>query len=152
MPRGMYDRTKTKEQRAAEKAAGKAPKAKKTFTRKGKMSYSGPVLTKATSSGDLETDHKRLEILENYFTILTQAKGQKYVEGSHKLDKAIEGTLDKMEQLAARIYPGEIIEAKTAVEIPSVKNGRNLKSAPPEALPAPTAAGGTSAFNPTVPV
>lgn len=146
MPRGVYDRSKTKEQRAAEKAAGKPsnPKAPKrhAYGKKGAPGV-GVLLTRAASGRAIEDSHQRMEVLENYFAILTNAKAQG--AQNPRIEKAINLTIDRMESLADQIWPLETAD----VEDPGHTNKKNGAHATPQAAPAPVLP--TSNFNPPTP-
>jgi hypothetical protein len=108
MPRGVYDRSKTKTQREAEKQA--APK--KTGRKIGRKSKTTqPVLyanSGVTSSG---APAEKLASLQSYFQTLVQA--QSTGNFGFSLSEPIGKTLRRMEQLADQIEPVREIEAQT---------------------------------------
>jgi hypothetical protein len=151
MPRGIYDRSKSKEQRAAEKADGKPsnPKATKKYSKKG-----APAAVSFISSAgfhSLDENHKRLEALEQYFAILTTAKAQNGLSTglTAKLDSTIHNTIERMEALANRIWP---LDSKSEIgeATQSKKNGSHAHAAQaaPTAQVAPVA---PVPFNPAAP-
>jgi hypothetical protein len=147
MPRGVYDRSKSKEQRAAEKAAGKPsnPKSVKKYAKKGAS------LTKTgfISLPTLEENHKRLEAMEQYFAILTAAKAGGAL--NTKIEKAINSTIDRMESLAERIWPLNSEDTGEAHEaVAGKKNGAHSHAASP-APTTQTAPPAPVPFNPATP-
>lgn len=158
MPRGVYDRSKSKEQRAAEKSSSgdSAPKTKRKYTRRNlgepKAITKGNDLI-GISSGSFHSFHdnkQRLETLQSYFTTLVNAKNAGLT--SQHLDKALTSTLEKTESIASQIWntSSQTIPTpvQTEIEKPAKKNGAHLTAAP---APVAVAAPAPVAFNPPAP-
>ncbi len=169
MPRGQYDRTKTKAQRAAEKGDGyqgakEAPKVKRAYNKKAKpvTADQNPGLM-AQAVGARSTEANRLSVFQHHLAFLTTARG---AVGTHaKLDLAINNTLDRMDAITEEIHP---LKAKAAKFSPAYTDGMVGKEGietqaelapatkkngahPAPLAPMPTAKDAPVTFNPPAP-
>jgi leucyl aminopeptidase (aminopeptidase T) len=150
MPRGVYDRSKTKSQRAA--APAKIVKAGKKYGKKmyGKAAKSTDVVAAAPQAA-YEAAHS-LSALEHYFNTLVSARNGNLTSDG-EVGKAIHNTLARMETLAEQIQPwSEKIAAteSTIEEKAETKVAAKAVKAPhiTPAVSAPVAVPAPVPFNP----
>lgn len=167
MPRGVYDRSKTKEQRQAEKSVGKStgrtPKAFKGKKATAKAAGGGAVIKNVT----FETAHANPNLIEastHLQTVMqtaTQAFNavQNHVAGSNGIYNLIDQTAQRLNQIGQAITDQLFPQKATSIETPQdtaqistrkVKNGH----APTVPAPAPVVAAPAPApipFNPPAP-
>jgi hypothetical protein len=169
MPRGVYDRTKTKEQRDAEKKAPKASKTAKTAkavakSTKGEVSY-GTVASKKNGPKNVLGEMKksevsvtdRLDTLLDALTTFSAVKAQKSIDIG---DKLISDTMQRIELALEELQPLPVAtkhppvedeeelekdEAEPAAQTPAPVVQAQAPFVPPVQAPAPVA------FNPPAP-
>jgi hypothetical protein len=142
MPRGVYDRSKTK---AAKATTSAAPKAKRAYNRKAVAAAPAGGTVAHAKADHYEHAHK-LEALGKHFTNLISAHQQTGF-ASPELTTQVKNTLQRMEHLAEQIVPLDWTITKKAEDTLSIEDKAEVKvatkaakaHAAPVAAPAPVA-------------
>lgn len=144
MPRGQWDRTKTKEQRAAEKAAGKAPtKSPKAKGKRGGKKFAGVTTEKIAAigqgGGQMKQENTSYQFgeLQRYLGSLASASAALGDEQPTMLHNEIVASIERLSEMRQAMF------GRTAAEKAAELPPQNTTEAPePEqtapAQPTPT--------------
>lgn len=160
MPRGVWDRTKSKEERESEKGTVKAPKAirGKKAAKVAGVEAAPRKYTRRQVASNTPVSHDNLSTLQalhHVITVLSQAHGvMKAGAGANRTEQTIIKVAAKIEQAVDSLFPiekNELTVGETVkVELKKERNnGAQIQSAPISAPQAPIAA--PVQFNPPAP-